>query len=417
MGFLLVSCDFTVHPDPTKEKKSGPIQLPPEWTATAARFQETDPKGVLTQTQAASTRSSYLEATPTPSYRLEHTPIPYPSPRVTHTPKSQPPSFSGLYFTSAPEAMEYPLVFPCGTREVYAVWEYSNMREGLMVRREWSYDGELWLVREEPWDFQKYGESGEVTDVFIYDYDNGLEPGSYNLDLYIDGNLVEAGFGFRVLGWIVDPLPSPNGSRIASVERPGTLIIQDANGRRHRLLETDEIAEVTWFPDGKHLIYTNVDRSLQENQRNSMGLRFELWVVNVKTKERHRLSTAEERLWKPLVSPDGRYLAAIVGTGWGDACLHDKGLVFLFLDRALQRVAKYKVEDFYGIVSGDPNDTWTIYPGKRNWIDSVSFQVELLNICLPEFEEGVYRLDLATLHAEKIGELGEELGFILHAKR
>jgi hypothetical protein len=405
MGLFLVSCDFTFHPGPTEQKKSSPIELPPAWTATATRMQEIGLNGVLAQTQAANAGLSYPESTPTPSYRLEHTAIPYSSPRITRTPMSESPSFTELYFTSMPEAMEYPRVFPCGTRKVYAVWQYSNMREEMMIRREWSHNGELWLVREEPWDFQKYGASGEVTDVFVYDYDNGLEPGSYNLDLYIDGSLVEAGLGFRVLGWVVDPLPSPNGSRIAFVERPGTLIVQDANGKRHVLLETDEIAGLAWFPDGKHLVYTDVDRSLQENPPNSMGLQFELWVVNVKTKERHRLSTAEERLWKPYVSPDGRYIAAVAGSGWGDACLYDKGLVFLSLDRALQRVAKYEAEGFYGIVSGDPRDTWSIYPGKGVWINSTSYQTELYQHCIPEFEDGVYILDLSTLNATRISDI------------
>jgi hypothetical protein len=405
MGTFLVSCDFTFHPDPTEEKKHGPIELPPAWTATATRMQETSPNGVLAQTQAVNAGFFYPESTPTPSYRLERTPVPYPSPRVTGTPSSQSPSFTGLYFTFMPEAMEYPLVFPCGTRKVYAVWQYSNMREGMMIRREWYYNGALWLVREEPWDFQKYGESGEVINVFVYDYDNGLEPGSYNLNLYIDGILVEAGLGFRVLGWVVDPLPSPNGSRIAFVERPGTLIVQDANGKRHVLLETDEIAGLAWFPDGKHLVYTDVDRSQQVNPPNSMGLQFELWVMNVKTKERHRLSTAEERLWKPVVSPDGRYIAAIAGTGWGDACLYDKGLVFLSLDQALQRVAKYGAEGFYGIVTGDSRDIWSIYPGNGAWIDNSSYQAELYQHCLPEFEDGIYILDLSTLKATRISDI------------
>jgi hypothetical protein len=296
-------------------------------------------------------------------------------------------------------------VFPCGTRQVYAIWEYSNMREGMIIRREWFHNFELWLVREEPWDFQKYGKHGVVTDIFIYDYENGLEPGYYNLDLYIDGNLAEAEHGFHMLGWVIDPLPSPNGSRVASVERPGTLVVQDADGKQRVLLETDEIAGLAWFPDGKHLVYTDVDRSRQFEPTVSMGLQFELWVVNVKTKERHRLSTAEERLRKPIVSPDGRHIAAIAGSGWGDACLYDKSLVFLSLDRSLHRIATYEAERFYGIVSGNPSDLWSIYPGQGIWIDSTSYLTELHQHCLPEFEEGVYIFDLSTFGATRISDL------------
>ena len=41
-------------------------------------------------------------------------------------------------------------IFPSGTREIYAIWDYADMSEEMMVRREWWKNEELWLVREEP---------------------------------------------------------------------------------------------------------------------------------------------------------------------------------------------------------------------------------------------------------------------------
>ena len=51
-------------------------------------------------------------------------------------------------------------IFPAGTKQVYAVWNYMNMRAGMTVKREWYLNGQLWLTREEEWDFAKYGEHG-----------------------------------------------------------------------------------------------------------------------------------------------------------------------------------------------------------------------------------------------------------------
>jgi hypothetical protein len=404
MGLFIASCQNFVNPAPTVEKPSGPIQLPPEWTATAMGNQELFSTENYSHTQVANSKYSYPSSTPTPPYLKDITPTAYPSPWVMPTSRSRLPSFTEPISASGPETMEYQRVFPCGTREVFARWEYSNMREGLIIRREWFHNGELWLVREEPWDFQKYGDSGEVKDISIYDYDNGLEPGSYSLDLYIDGVLAETSLSFRVLGWVVDPLPSPNGKHTAIVKRPGTLIIQDEDGKQRVLLETDEIAGMAWFPDGKHLVYTNVDRSQQFNPPMAIGLRFELWVVNIKNKERYRLSTAEERLWKPMISPNGRYIAAVVGTGWADACLYDKGLVFLSLDREFHRIAKYEAEDFAGIITGHPDGTWSIYPEDGDWVNDTGYWAKLREHCVPAFEDGVYIFNLSTLTATRISD-------------
>lgn len=73
------------------------------------------------------------------------------------------------------------------TRQVFASWEYANMREGLTVRREWYLNGQLWLARDETWDFAKYGANGTIADVSIYDLDVGLPSGTFQLRLFING--------------------------------------------------------------------------------------------------------------------------------------------------------------------------------------------------------------------------------------
>ncbi len=94
-------------------------------------------------------------------------------------------TFYGVIFTSdagSPDGK----IFSSGTKQIFAVWNYVNMRPGMTVRREWYLNGELWLTREEAWDFAKYGANGTVRDVSIHDFDAGLTTGIYELRIYID---------------------------------------------------------------------------------------------------------------------------------------------------------------------------------------------------------------------------------------
>jgi photosystem II stability/assembly factor-like uncharacterized protein len=106
---------------------------------------------------------------------------------LTAAPPAPTPFFGpNIRFSEGPGKPELRSFAP-KTRQIYAIWDYANMHEGLVVLREWYLNGELWLSREEPWDFDKYGANGAITDVSIYDYDAGLPSGDYQLRMYIDG--------------------------------------------------------------------------------------------------------------------------------------------------------------------------------------------------------------------------------------
>ncbi len=77
--------------------------------------------------------------------------------------------------------------FPAWTRQIFAVWDYQNMGVSDVVRRVWLKDGQPWLVREETWDYLHYGPQGVVSDVSIYDFETGLQPGEYELLLSLNG--------------------------------------------------------------------------------------------------------------------------------------------------------------------------------------------------------------------------------------
>ena len=98
------------------------------------------------------------------------------------------PSFvgSGIRFSEGDGKPELRSFAP-KTHQIFATWDYTNMRAGLTVRREWYLNGQLFLAREEAWDFAKYGANGTITDVSIYNLDAGLPSGAYQLRLFING--------------------------------------------------------------------------------------------------------------------------------------------------------------------------------------------------------------------------------------
>ncbi len=85
-------------------------------------------------------------------------------------------------------------VFPEGTIEVYAVFPFVAMQNGQSFRREWIKDGEIYAERDMVWE---EGESG--IDYASLIEEDGLDPGVYTLNLYIDGQIARSA-NFEVLG-------------------------------------------------------------------------------------------------------------------------------------------------------------------------------------------------------------------------
>jgi dipeptidyl aminopeptidase/acylaminoacyl peptidase len=231
------------------------------------------------------------------------------------------------------------------------------MRPGLTVRREWYRDGDPWIIREEEWDFEKYGDCGEVTDIFVIDED-GLEPGSYRLYLYIDGQ--PQFMSIPAVNWFVveseylaGPSTSPDGRRIAYVDTPGTLTL-DEQGDLEHFSVPEQIRHLAWFPDSRHLVFTDVDDSNADDYLRT-NLFLTLTVMNTETGETWTLNEPQEdTLSQPAVSPEGRYIAALTGTGFADAALVDRDLIIIVLDEDYRRVASYVMEDFEGAPTEPP---------------------------------------------------------------
>jgi hypothetical protein len=316
----------------------------------------------------------------------------------------RPPDFGdSIFFGTEPVRQPGEPVFPPDTERIFAVWGYANMRPGLTVRREWHRDGDPWIIHEEEWDFEKYGERGEVTDVFVT-VEDGLESGSYRLYLYIDGQ--PQFMTFPAVNWFVvesayqaGPATSPDGSRIAYVDTPGTLTL-DEQGDLQQFNVSEKVRHLEWFPDSQHLILTDVDDANAEY--GGVNLFYTLTVMNTETGETWTLNQPQEdTLSQPNTSSDGRYVAALTGSGFADGSFVDRGLIIIQLDEDHRRVASYELEDFEGAPTGRGIAPFPVeqkgLPLPGRWIDSTTLRVGI--------NSGIYVLDVANLTAIRDAEL------------
>jgi len=208
----------------------------------------------------------------------------------------------------------------------------------------------------------------------------------------------------------IPPQVSADFSQAAIVEPPGTLTIQDiASQDQAILLSVDEISSLGWYPDGRYILFSVRDRSDQQNLYESIGFGDELWVVNLETGESYPFQDQNGQatgmnLQEPYISPDGRYLAAIEGTGWVDACQVARKLWVKeigFSGDRLHEVYSYFQLDF--AISPTPGNGEMYVERIIGWDSPVLQTVELGWTCTLENLGGIYLLDMSTLTAEKIG--------------
>jgi hypothetical protein len=79
--------------------------------------------------------------------------------------------------------------FPSGTQEVYAIWDYTGMTANDKMERLWFHNNAEYVAREQQWAFEKYGFTGTVRDIYLYDYIDGIDDGQWRVELYLNGEL------------------------------------------------------------------------------------------------------------------------------------------------------------------------------------------------------------------------------------
>lgn len=81
--------------------------------------------------------------------------------------------------------------FPAGAKDVYAIFDYWGMEDGMEWGRTWYFEGEVDIpLKTDTWDG---GERGTWWVHLSYESGDPLDSGSYRLELYIEGQVVQSG--------------------------------------------------------------------------------------------------------------------------------------------------------------------------------------------------------------------------------
>jgi hypothetical protein len=355
-----------------------------------------------------------ISLTPTPLTLVEtvevtptSTEISTESPSITPTQVLAGPQFSNARFTVDTSANIYQNIFPARTRRVYAVWDYQNMSAGLMVRRDWYFNNDLWITREEPWDFSTYGANGTIKDISVFDLDVGLGSGDYRLELYIDMQPQPIG-GVAWPSFTISNeqsegrVTSPNGQWVADADDPKILLVRDTGRDVRQVFSGNEITNLAWLPDSQHIVFVDRDRSQQQTPTN-LGIQDDLWIVDILSGESNLLYQNTVAFGSFSFSPDGRYMASIAGSGYGDACFVDSRLIFFELASDFRSVRTIRQEQFSGISAAQ--DT-VVYPVEEGtWQNETKYLVALNGTC--NFDQnliGMYVFNLSEMQARKWGQ-------------
>lgn len=334
---------------------------------------------------------------------------------LTPSPTLSPPLFTNLRFSPEPDENLARQFYVEGTTRVFAIWDYSGMREGMVVRRAWTRDNEEWIVREEPWPYNKYGSAGTVRDIFVFEEESGLTRGEYSLTLSIDGVVqsldTEPDQPISNAFWIVAPevtypLASPDKSHTAYVRSGNVLVIEYPNGEFRELDQVQEIAALVWFPDGINLLYVERDRNNQIEPDNDAGVTHRLFIINIDSLEKNIIGTIGENFHSPVISPNGEYISVLSGSQSREACIGSPGLAIIELDQELRRQAVIPLSAFSGLEFPDDNPSTIILSAAnptRQWQNATQLLVELQWICKPAGQnpDGLYLLDIPNKSAEK----------------
>jgi hypothetical protein len=342
-------------------------------------------------------------------------------PTATSQPEPPQPTFSGpVRFTTNPNGNTSQQAFPAGVEEIWAEWDYAGMSEGDLIRRVWYQDGTVWIEREEAWDMGKYGASGTVRDISIYDYGGGLPPGEYSLELFINGTQQDvdpATFsitgGETTGGTDAIAYPSPDRSRTAIIQQPGTLVLTQIDGSSRTLAEHGEIIDVEWFPDNETLLYVTLDRG-DTPEGPTLGWQWEIRAINVVSEESWSISQNDDTLHDPAISPDGSVIAVVAGTGYGDAGIVDTSLAFIYLDTSLRRNALVIANTFNGIPEDSVGSVYPVAGGglalPGEWASITEFHANMaMTWQAGDFEPGVYAFFIRDRMAGRIGDLPDDV--------
>lgn len=333
------------------------------------------------------------------------------------TPTPSGPLFYGAVFSADPSISRDGNTFGAGVKQVFVDWNYMNMSAGMKVRREWYLNGQLWLTREEAWDFAKYGANGTTNhEVSTFDFDHGLPTGIYELHMYIDnvpqpigaainGQPAEkATFQIRSSSEAQAGAASPDFQWSVEVFGEQRIVLEDKTGNPKEIYTAREVPYIAWFNDSKHFLFVDRDRSNQK-PGTSIGIRDDLWIVDVPSGTTHLLyksDTSFAGIVGPSPSPSGSYIASLEGSGFGDACSMDTRLIFFELSNDFSSAKVIKQQEFSGLPAFTNG---MVYPSEQLllWPNDNAFVASMNGTCDADKSKlGPYQFNLTDRVANKL---------------
>jgi hypothetical protein len=194
------------------------------------------------------------------------------------------------------------------------------------------------------------------------------------------------------------------------IRNGGRLIVAGDDGIEREVARSDEIIQVAWFPDSQHIIY--VDSVPSDNPLARHDHR--IWIANVGYVLPYEIADG----FSPLVSPDGRHVAFILGNRAGDACIVAYGLGIIRLDDEFLPVSLIRQADVSGIPIEIEEDYHSFIPDVSMdlsfpgfWQDTSTLNVAMRWACVDQYgQDGVYTIDLESNSAERNPELSSDDG-------
>ena len=324
-------------------------------------------------------------------------------------------SFKGIgpYSMEVGETMETPT-------ELFAIWFYEDMSADDTVRRDWYYNDELFITREEAWDFGEYSSSGIVDDISIFDYETGLLPGDYRLELFVNDQFQVEQSVTIIHAYELAALAEPVSGRTVSSDNINTVTVTNPDGTIVQKAVAGRIHSTDWFPGGERLIFAATTLTDSTAPIPAFAHASELWLWDIASDQLIQLGASENRYHSPRVSPDGRRVAVLSGSGYGDAGVVDSVVVVFQFDESGDLLGTTAVTDltvadfdlsesFPWTVNKDDtyrknlvsnNFDWIVSPGI--WVDDSTLRTNLGFPSVLFDQHGVYDLNFDDLTARKI---------------
>ena len=189
------------------------------------------------------------------------------------------------------------------------------------------------------------------------------------------------------------------------------LVLRRVDGTTASWVSSGDIVSFDWSPSGQAIVYSE-QVVFDPDMPGRLGLRHNLWVQDVLSGEKWLLANMGENLHTPVVSPDGRRLALLSGTLYGDVCGVDSGLHVMELTEALSRHTLISLDDFNlpVVEFSTPHPASLNNQGQYNrtpglWQDVDTLEAGITWVCGDTDAYGIYHLHVTDLTAEKVAEL------------